>query len=176
LFAKVAGGLSERAVRADRVVDPLLRFFLQFLLPNQVAIERGRSDLVVDLIRAGWQSYAGRAIEPLIREAIERTLPDDRFGDARVVGGFWTRDNRIEVALVGGPDETGRGGVSFVGSIKWRVSQPLARADLARLIEQRAAVPGSGDATALVGVSRSGFDASGLDVALGPDDIIHAFA
>ena len=158
------------------VADPHLRFFLQFLLPNQVAIERGRSDLVVDLIRAGWQSYAGRAVEPLIREAIERTLPDDRFGDARVVGGFWTRDNSIEVDLVGGPDETGRGGVSFVGSIKWRAGQPLVRADLARLIEQRAAVPGADNATTLVGVSRSGFDTSGLDVALGPDDIIRAFA
>ena len=28
--------------------------------------------------------------------------PDERFGDARHVGGIWTRDNRVEVDLVGG--------------------------------------------------------------------------
>jgi hypothetical protein len=40
----------------------------------------------------------------------------------------------------------------------------------------RALVPGADERTLLVGVSRTGFAASGLDVALTPDDLLAAFA
>jgi hypothetical protein len=53
----------------------------------------------MDEIRAAWATYSGRAIEPLIRDAIPRMLPDPRFGDARFCGGYWTRKGGVEVDL-----------------------------------------------------------------------------
>jgi uncharacterized protein len=51
-------------------------------------LERGHGDLVHRHIRESWPSYAGRAIEPLVRDAIEALLPDPRFGAAEHVGAF----------------------------------------------------------------------------------------
>src|SRR5919204_6823664 len=44
----------------------------------------------------------GRAIEPIIRQGVEKLFPDARFGAAMFVGGYWNRDNSVEVDLVGG--------------------------------------------------------------------------
>lgn len=157
------------------VADPYLRFWLRFIGPNLELIERGRGDLVVERIRASWDSYRGRAIEPLVRSAIERRLPDPDFGEALFVGGYWTRDGRVEVDLVGGRELDRGGTIDFVGSVKWRERQPFDRRDLAALIAARPQVPGAGEATRLVGVSRSGFATHELDVELGPEELIAAW-
>jgi len=157
------------------VADPYLRFWLRFIGPNLELIERGRGDLVVERIRASWDSYRGRAIEPLVRSAIERRLPDSDFGEALFVGGYWTRDGRVEVDLVGGRDLDRGGTIDFVGSVKWRERQPFDRRDLAALIAARPQVPGAGEATRLVGVSRSGFATHELDIELGPEELIAAW-
>jgi uncharacterized protein len=154
------------------VADPYLRFWLRFVAPNLDLIERGRSDLVVERIRGSWEPYRGRAIEPLVRAAIERRLPDARFGEALFVGGYWTRDGRVEVDLVGGRERSRSDAIDFVGSIKWRESRPFDRQDLAALAAARAQVPGSSESSRLVGVSRAGFATDELDVALGPDDLL----
>ena len=53
---------------------------------------------------------------------------------------------------------------------------PLANRDARALIEQRASVPGAGNAL-LLGVSRSGFaQSTGLDLALGPEQLVAARA
>ena len=157
------------------IADPYLRFWLRFIRPNLPAIERGRGDLVYKDIRAQWQTYAGRAIEPIVRAAVENVLPDPRFADAQFVGGFWNRDNSIEVDLVGGRNADTSSTIDFVGSIKWRDNAAFNRHDLSRLIEHRAAVPGATSDARLVGVSRSGFTAEGLDVELDPQTILDAF-
>src|SRR5665811_310701 len=157
------------------VADTYLRFWLRFIGPNLELIERGRGDLVVERIRASWDSYRGRAIEPLVRSAIERRLPGPEFGEALFVGGYWTRDGRVEVDLVGGRDLDRGGTIDFVGSVKWRERQPFDRRDLAALIAARPQVPGAGEATRLVGVSRSGFATHEFDVELGPEELIAAW-
>jgi uncharacterized protein len=157
------------------VSDPYLRFWLRFIRASIPAIERGRGDLVHRQIRESWPSFAGRAIEPLIREAIQTLLPDPRFGDAEFAGSFWNRDNSVEVDLVGGRGQTGSEQIDFVGSIKWRERHALDRHDLSELIRHRALIPGASDDTLLVGVSRSGFAVEGLDVRLTPEDIVAAF-
>jgi AAA+ ATPase superfamily predicted ATPase len=157
------------------IVDPYLRFWLRFIRPNLPTIERGRADLVYEDVRAQWQPYAGQAIEPIVRGAVENLLPDPRFTDARFVGGYWTRDNSIEVDLVGGRGDAVSDTIDFVGSIKWRDNAPFNRHDLSRLIEDRAAVPGATSEARLVGVSRSGFTVEGLDVLLDPQTILNAF-
>ncbi len=156
------------------VVDPYLRFWLRFVDPNLELIQRGRGDVVADRIRRSWPDYRGCAIEPLVREAVERMLPDPRLGGARFVGGFWTRDNRVEVDLVGGREEARSDSIDFVGSIKWREKAPFDRSDLAALIASRGAVPGATEDAILVGISRSGFATSDLDVEIGPEELIAA--
>ena len=126
-------------------------------------------------IEEAWTSYRGKAIEPIIQQGLERLLPEPRFGDARYVGGYWTRNNDVEVDLVGAkaaaPEK-----VAFVGSIKWRERSPFAKHDTRALVAHRASVPGAEDAL-LVGVSRSGFnDDAGLDIALGPDELVAAWS
>lgn len=154
------------------VADPYLRFWLRFIGPSLELIERGRGDVVAEQVRASWDSYRGRAIEPLVRTAIERRLPDPGFGDARFVGGYWTRDGRLEVDLVGGREPDRSETIDFVGSVKWRERRPFDRRDLAALVAARSQVPGADEGTRLVGVSRSGFATSELNVELGPEELI----
>ncbi len=157
------------------VSDPYLRFWLRFVRASIPALERGRGDIVYRHIRDSWSSFAGRAIEPLIRSAIQALLPDPRFGGAELVGSFWNRDGSVEVDLVGGRGQATSEQIDFVGSIKWRDRGELDRRDLSRLIQHRALIPGARHETLLVGVSRSGFGVDGLDVRLTPEDIVGAF-
>jgi uncharacterized protein len=156
------------------VSDPYLRFWLRFIRASIPALERGRGDIVNRHIRESWASFAGRAIEPLIRNAIQSLLPDPRFGGAEFVGAFWNRDNSVEVDLVGGRGQSTSEHIDFVGSIKWRDRAEFGRRDLSKLIAHRTLIPGAGDDTLLIGVSRAGFAADGLDVRLAPDDIVGA--
>ncbi len=157
------------------VDDPYLRFWLRFIRASIPALERGRGDIVYRQIRESWTSFAGHAIEPLVRSAIQALLPDERFGGAQFVGSFWNRDGSVEVDLVGGRDQATSEQIDFVGSIKWRDRGELDRGDLSRLIQHRALIPGATDETLLVGVSRSDFGVDGLDVRLSPEDIVDAF-
>jgi hypothetical protein len=157
------------------VADPYLRFWLRFVRPNIEEIDRGRGDLVTARIEEGWTSYRGQAIEPIGKEGVERLLPHPRLGGARCVGGYWTRGNDVEVDLVGA-DRAVPQDVAFIGSIKWRERLPFDNRDTRALIEQRASVPGAGNAL-LLGVSRSGFaQSAGLDLALGPEELVAAWA
>jgi uncharacterized protein len=115
------------------VADPYLRFWLRFVGPNMAEIERGRGDLAVARIREGWFAYRGRAVETLVRESIFRMLPEERFGDAQYVGGYWTRKGDVEVDLIGAEEKARPRRVAFVGSIKWRERTPFGERDLGRI-------------------------------------------
>jgi AAA+ ATPase superfamily predicted ATPase len=160
--------------RRYTVADPYVRFWLRFIGAHIEEIDRGRGDLLLERVEGDWTTFRGRAIEPIVRRSIERLLPDERFGDARYVGGYWTRTNVPEVDLVGAAEPRPTN-VSFVGSIKWRENAQFTRRDTEDLIVQRAQVPGAGSAL-LVGVSRRGFAAdTGLDVELSPDELLRAW-
>lgn len=142
------------------VSDPYLRFYLRFVDPSLVDLQRGRHRLVVNRIVRDWQTYIGNAIEPFVRAAIDRLLPDVALPRAEKVGGYWTRANDPQIDLVGMDDR--EKSVAFVGSIKWRANEPFSKADVdalrvAALHHPRGGVPGASAATPLVGASRSGF-------------------
>ena len=158
------------------ISDPYLRFWLRFVSTQITTVQRGRGDVVLARIKKSWPEYRGRAIEPLIRRGIEHLLPDDRFGEALFVGGYWNRDSSVEVDLVGGSEEAKADPVEFIGSVKWRESGAFGRSDLAALTTQRADVPGTSGETLLIGVSPTGFDVNGLDVELDAEDILRAYA
>ncbi len=157
-----------------RISDPYLRFWLRFVEPGLEEIERGRADLAIDRVTIGWDTYRGVAVEPLVRAAIDRLLPDQRFGGTRQVGGYWNRTNAIEVDLVGVDDPRAPQRVEMIGSVKWREAAPFGRADLAALARARDQVPGADDRTMLLAASRTGVDAPGVDAVLGPDEIVEA--
>ncbi len=161
------------------IVDPFLRFYLRFIDRYRGEIERGRGRIVVDRILRDWAVYRGRAIEVLVRDAIDATLPDPRFGAAGVTGAWWADDHSAEVDLVGADRrDPPAGSVAFVGSVKWRERAPLTVADHAALRAVAARIPGVVATTRTVGVSRSGADAAArdlFDVVLGPDDLLGAW-
>ena len=55
-----------------RVADPYLRFYLAFLRRGLPLVERGRGDIVLLTIERSWRTWRGRAIEPVVREALLR--------------------------------------------------------------------------------------------------------
>jgi AAA+ ATPase superfamily predicted ATPase len=160
------------------VIDPYLRFWLRFVGPNLDEIDRGRSDLVLERIERGWSSYRGRAIEPVVRAALERMLADPGFGvavgGARYVGGYWTRDNQIEVDLTGARDAN-PSAIAFIGSVKWREPRLFTASDAGELAARRADVPGAA-AAKLLGVARDAFhpDAE-LDARVTAADLLRAW-
>ena len=156
-----------------RITDSYLRFWLYFVGPHLAEIERGRSDRVLARIRAGWTSWRGRAVEPVVREALARLLPLSGLSSG-AVGGYWTRTNTPEVDLVGADRAPVAKAITFTGSIKWLENEPFDGADLNLLTASTAHVPGAGPGTPLVAVSRSGVTARPA-VALGPDELMEAW-
>lgn len=161
------------------VSDPYLRFWLRFVRPSMAEIARGRGDLAVGRILRDWNTYRGRAIESVVREALERLLVEPstaaRLGEAAVVGTYWTRNHQIEVDLVGGDAVTPQR-LGFVGSIKWHATEPFTVAERRTLVDHRAGVPGAADAR-LVVVSRTGVEEGvEADLVLGPDEIVAAWS
>ncbi|WP_406300318.1 ATP-binding protein [Embleya sp. NBC_00888] len=159
--------------RRYRVADPYLRFWLAFLDPHMPEIERMRGDLTLARIRGGWTSWRGRAVEPLIREALARILPAGDLPAAPAIGGYWTRSNDVEIDLVGADRQPVAKRLLFLGSIKWLESSPFDAHDLASLHKHRAAL--TDESIPLVGVSRSGVDCSGLQATFGPAELLGAW-
>lgn len=161
---------STRRLARYTVADPYLRFWLRFIGPGLADIERGRADLVIERIERDWSTYRGRAVEPLVRDALQRRLPVAQLGDARIVGGYWDRVGTVEVDLVGMAADTADR-VAFVGSVKWRESRPFTHDDLAALLRHRDAVPGADRDTAAIAVTRTGTAVDDI-MTFGPDLIL----
>lgn len=160
-----------------RVADPHLRFWLAFLGPHLEEIERGRGDRVLTRIQKSWTSWRGRAVEPVIREALSRMsapILETPDGSAGVVGGYWTRTNNPEIDIVIGDRAPIATHIIAVGSIKWRDDAPFDSRDLGRLAAHRLQMPGADDDTAMLAASRSGSSVHGIDV-FGPKDLIEAW-
>ena len=159
--------------RRYRVTDPYLRFWLRFVAPNMPEIERGRGDLTLARIRRSWTTWRGRAVEPLVRDALLRLLPDDTLPAAGAIGGYWTRTNDIEIDIVGADRGPIAHELLFVGSIKWHDRSPFDDHDLADLHRNRAAL--TTEPLPTVAVSRTGVTCRGIQASYGPDDLISAW-
>lgn len=157
-----------------RIDDPYLRFWHSFIGPGIPAVERGRGDRVLDSIRKSWTSWRGRAIEPVIREALWRLADDWLPEGTGVVGGYWTRTNDPEIDLIGADRSPIAKKITFAGSIKWLENKPFDQRDLARLITHRSQLPGADDDTPLLAVARSGCTAEGVTT-LTPEDLLAAW-
>lgn len=169
--------LSTRPSRETRyrVTDSYQRFWLRFIDTHIGDVERGRGDRVLRRIRESWATWRGRAIEPVVREALSRLVPDGQLPEAQALGGYWTRSNSVEVDIVGADRAEIAKKVVFVGSIKWLENDAFDVRDLRRLVVHRANVPGADDETPLVAVSRAGVTCDGLDATYGPEQLLAAW-
>lgn len=171
--------LSAKASRETRyrVADPYMRFWLTFVGPNMQLIERGRGGTILDRLAVSWSSWRGRAIEPVIRESVERlALPVGPDGAAGVVGGYWTRTNNPEIDLVIADRGPVAKRIYAAGSIKW-LDSAFDSSDLGALLAHHEQLPGADRSTSLVVVSRSGYEAASMPElrVLGPEDLLGAW-
>lgn len=168
--------LSTRPSRETRyrIEDPYLRFWLSFIGPGIPAVERGRGDRVLDTIRAQWTTWRGRAIEPVLREALWRLTDDHLPAGTHTIGSYWTRTNNPEIDIVGADRSPIAKKITVVGSIKWLENNPFDQHDLDRLHTHRAQLPGADSTTPLLAVTRNGSTAPGIPT-LSPDQLITAW-
>lgn len=158
-----------------RVADPYLRFYLAFLLKGLPLVERGRGDLALLAIERSWGAWRGRAIEPVIHDALLRIAPDLGFPDVAAVGGWWNRQHNPQVDIVAKNDER-HASIAFAGSIKWHEAQPFGLREYNALVRDVHSVPGVSDQTTLLAVARTAEAAGGIPVrCLGPADILTAW-
>jgi predicted AAA+ superfamily ATPase len=168
--------LSTRPSKETRyyVADPHLRFWLAFLGPYLPEIERGRGDLTLARIRRSWTSWRGRAVEPVVRDALFRMREGGLSDDTGAVGGYWTRTNDPEIDIVGADRGPIAKRITAVGSVKWLENRPFDSHDLTRLIVHRSQLPGADESTPLVAVARSGSTVAGIRT-IGPEELISAW-
>jgi len=159
---------------------------MRFIDHYRGEIERGRGRVIAPLILRDWSTYRGKAIEPLVRDAVDELLPDGRFGDAAAVGAFWADGDgnngrkSIEVDLVGADRrDSPATRLAFIGSIKWREKRKMLKRDYSALIAAGSEIHGVDPAEIrTVAVSRVGVDpeaAEAFDLSLDADDILRAW-
>jgi uncharacterized protein len=163
-----------------RVTDSYLRFWLHLVQPQLGAVQRGRSDRAVRRIMAGWGSWRGRAVEPLVRESLARLIPDDGIewtdpDSAVEVGGYWTRSNDVEIDLVGADRAPIARRIGYLGSVKWHESAPLSRRDFGALSAVANRVPGADADTPLIGVSRTRNDLGPWSAVYSAENLVDAW-
>jgi hypothetical protein len=164
-----------------RIADPNLQLYLAVLRGAFELVQRGHADQAFRSVRVRWDSWRGRAIEPVVRESLQiagaaGALPWD---GVEAVGGWWNRQFDPELDLVGADRAPVAGKVRFAGSVKW-LQRPFDRRDLDALVRAAPQVPGFDPATAgLVVASLSGLDrrldAEAVDLVWTPEEILRAW-
>ena len=159
--------------RRYRITDSYLRFWHAFLGPHLAEVGRMRSDLTLARIERSWTDWRGRAVEPLVREALARLLPAQDIPAAPVVGGYWTRSNDVEIDIVGADREPVAQRLLFLGSVKWLEMGQFDDHDLVALQRQRDRI--TPDPVPLIAVSRAGVSTAHADAVFSPADLIDAW-
>ncbi|WP_200308110.1 AAA family ATPase [Streptomyces adelaidensis] len=166
-----------------RVADSSLRLYLAATRSAQELSRRGRPEAAYRLVQRRWTAWRGRAVEPLIREALELAAVSGEFPwpDTEVVGGWWNRRFSPEIDLIGADRTPIAGSVFFAGSVKWLAS-PFDQHDLATLRRDAAQVPGftpdTGGRLAVVSLSGTAGplgDRDGVELVWGAGDVISAW-
>ncbi|MET7767459.1 ATP-binding protein [Nocardia sp. NPDC005366] len=164
-----------------RVADSNLRLYLAALRSVQDLVRRGRPEAAYELFARRWTTWRGKAVEPLVRDALELTalaggLP---WKDVTAVGGWWNRAFNPEIDLIGADRSPVANRVIFAGSIKW-LGTPFDRHDLAELTRGVASVPGFvPHETALVLVSLADVErtlADTVDLVWNAADVLSAWS
>src|SRR5262249_60293717 len=111
--------------RRYRIADPYLRFYLAYLAAGLPLVERGRADLLLRRVQRSWSAWRGRAVEPVIREALLRIAPDLGWPEVEAVGGWGNRQNNPEIDLVGADRARAAHRTPFTRTLTCANAQPL---------------------------------------------------
>ncbi len=161
-------------LRRYRIPDSYLRFWFRFVEHHIPTIARGRADIAVAAFRRDWTAWRDDAIGPVVREAVLRLAADGGpLEGVEQVGNWWTRDNGFEFDVVGADRAARR--VAVVGSVKWREQASFSAADVERLAQARAVVPGATRARLLVVCPAGVTNGARADITLGPTDLLSAW-
>jgi AAA+ ATPase superfamily predicted ATPase len=170
----VPAGRADARLRRYRIADSYLRFWFRFIEPHQRNIEVGRSDLAIRSFRSSWPSWRGKAVEPMVREALWRLAPglEPPLDTIESVDGWWDRTGRHEYDLVASGRD--RPPVA-VGSIKWREKSSFDSRDLGQLAEARSVIPGAGSARLVAVAPRGIATQARVDLVLDAADLLEAW-
>ncbi|WP_328748833.1 AAA family ATPase [Streptomyces sp. NBC_00285] len=164
-----------------RVADSNLRLYLAATRSAQELSRRGRSEAAYRVVERRWAAWRGRAVEPMIRQALELAAASGDFPwpDTEVVGGWWNRQFAPEVDLVGADRAPVAGTVHFAGSVKW-LTTPFDQADLTTLTQGASEIPGFISDIANVAVvsltgTTSAVKARDVGLVWGPRDVLAAW-
>ncbi|MFC0862610.1 ATP-binding protein [Sphaerimonospora cavernae] len=162
-----------------RISDHNLRMYLGVLRSAAEHVRRGRPDMAFRLVERRWTSLRGRAVEPIVREAlgVAAAVGELPWPEAEAIGGWWNRQFAPEVDLVGADRSPVARQIAFAGSIKW-LGTPFDGHDLAKLRRDAAQVPGfETGVSGLAVVSLSGVhpDTQRVDLLWGAEDVIDAW-
>jgi AAA+ ATPase superfamily predicted ATPase len=129
-----------------RLLDPYLRFYFRFVVPNQRALELELMDAVWADVRAQLRAFVGMtAFEELCREWV---LVQARSGHLPFapedVGSHWAADVQVDVAAISWREEA-----LLLGEAKWGTKR-VGRALVRELVEEKtpkvlAALPERGE-------------------------------
>lgn len=168
------GAPAKGRLRRYRIEDPYLRFWFRFVEQQIAQISRGRADIAVDAFNRDWTTWRGKAMEPLVHEALLRLGPElPALGGCDEVGSWWTRDNTHEFDVVARIARTRQ--VTAVGTVKWRERRRVGAGELHHLAQARALVPEAAGAR-LVTVCPAGVQPGVQpDLQLGAGDLLAAW-
>jgi AAA+ ATPase superfamily predicted ATPase len=168
------GGRANSRLKRYRIADSYLRFWFRFVEPQLRNIEVGRPDLAVTAFRRSWAAWRGKAIEPIVREAVLRLAPGMAAPLASIesVNPWWERSGTHEFDLVA----AGHNGPPVaVGSVKWRETQPFTDRDLAKLAIARSVIPHA-ERAGLLAISPHGLaHGVSVDMVLNAADLLAAW-
>jgi len=157
-----------------RIADSYLRFWFRFIEPQLRNVEVGRGDLALRSFQDSWPAWRGKAIEPIVREAVLRLAPalPAPHDSIESVGGWWDRTGRHEYDLLG----LNRDGAPVtVGSIKWRNRSLFSARDLAELANARSVIPKAGAAGLLAIAPHGARKDARADLVLNAEDLLAAW-
>lgn len=164
-----------------RIADSNLRLYLAIGRSAQEQSRRGRPESAFRVVTRRWCSWRGKAVEPLIREALFQAVDSDDFPwqGTEAVGSWWNRQFDPEVDLVGADRCPVAKAITFAGSIKW-LGTPFDEHDLATLHAGAVQIPGfTPGITGLAVVSLSGIATTpGFDqvkLIWSPEDVVAAW-
>jgi AAA+ ATPase superfamily predicted ATPase len=168
------GAHPKTKTRRYRITDPYLRFWFRYCAPHLDDIARGRADLAIDHFHRDYSSWRGKAIEPVVHDALTRlAATDERFTTVTHVGAWWDRtgDREYDIAAA-----DRRGTTDWLGTIKWRPNRPVDRREILALAEGRRAVPNAAGARLLAVCPAGAQGGAEADAVLDADDIIGAWS
>jgi uncharacterized protein len=168
------GGRRNSRLKRYRVADSYLRFWFRFVDPYLRQIEVDRADVVISAFDADFDTWRGKAIEPIAREGVLRLAA--RLGapyeSIASVDGWWDRRGSDEFDLVG---SNRHGDVEAVGTVKWRERRKVDENDFAQAAKARSVVRGA-SAARVVAVCPAGVKQGvSFDLALDAEELLSAW-